>query len=415
VKLWAALAGLALCGCSLEPGTNGDSRCAPAQLDGGVLLRIDRTTESRTATDLMREVEAAGVTDPVAAVYEFSFMRNKPVFHFVVGRGVAEPQRLLDQGLRIFGGKLRPGGVVHPREDRGASFQCIDFDRMPGLVGRSAACAFSESGISGYGLRIDGGEIEDALKYTVQARRAYLQRAATRSCSDAVALAEQAEPRTDLESVAREIVADVAGYDCDLLAQHYEPDAAEFFRAQIDAELLDRSRDPVERVCFVLGTLEYPQAEDLAIEVVSQTPNRAVLHLRHDSTSGRWFSEERRSELVLSHETGEWKVDHRWALAQVQDLAVRLQLYSAASNLQSDASIKGRFEPGFASDSSRAGVVFVQSAGAYGCATVRSRSGAFFLARVETRGYTFARSDRPWSECPAKPLTRDWRDARAER
>lgn len=422
--LWA-LAALALCGCPVQPAAV-DSRCAPATLEDDLLLRIDRTTESRTALELMRELERIGLADPIAAVYEFSFARNKPVFHFVVGRGAAAPQALLDEGLRIFGGKLRHGGAAQPQQDGGSSFLCVDFDRRPGLVGRSAVCSFSDGSVSGYGVRIDGGEIKDTLGYTAAARRVHLKRRASLACSDASELAEQAQPRTDRDSVARDIVAAVAGYDCDLLAAHYEPEAAAFFRANIDADLLRGSPDSVERVCFVLGTLEYPQVEDLAIEVASETPQQAVLHLRDASRMGRLLDADKRSELVLSRSTGAWKLDHRWALGEVQDLAVRLDLYGAASNLHGYLNSTGsfsedaravtrmthlvtRFERGLASGSSPPGVIFAQGAGSYGCASARSRSGNFFLARVESNGYTFGRSRRPWSACPAEPLTGDWR------
>lgn len=423
--LCAALAGAAFCGCP-EQAADVDSRCAPPVLDAGTLLRIDRTTESRIATDLMRELEAKGLTDPVAAVYEFSFMRNKPVFHFAVGRGSAEPQALLDEALRIFGGKLRPGGAARPQWDGDASFVCVDFDRKPGLVGRSAACSFSDGSISGYGVRIDGGEIDDTLRYTAEARRVHQKRAASRACTDATELAAQSAPRTDRDSVARDIVAAVAGYDCDLLAAHYESGAEAFLRANIDASLLRGSPDPVERVCFVLGTLEYPQVEDLAIDVASETPKGAVLHLRDGSRSARIFGDAKRRELVLSLASGAWKLDHHWALGQVQDLSSWLDLYTQASNLHRFLAETGtftddaqavtqktptvaRFERGMAGEGSPSDVIYVQGAGGHACASARSRSGSFFLARVEPSGYTFGRSRRPWSECPAQPLTGDWR------
>src|SRR5206468_4355028 len=73
--------------------------CMPEGIDDGVLVRVDRRSEAEHALLLVQKLEAQGLRKPVAAVYEFSFMRNKPLFRFVLGNGAADRASLLDHAI----------------------------------------------------------------------------------------------------------------------------------------------------------------------------------------------------------------------------------------------------------------------------------------------------------------------------
>ena len=109
-----------------------DTLCAPAEIDR-VLERVDRTAESQRALALAHRLEERGLADPVAAVYEFRFMRNKPVFYFAVARGNADRSALLEEARETFQGTTRAGQAPEEQKVDGASFLCVDFDRGRGL------------------------------------------------------------------------------------------------------------------------------------------------------------------------------------------------------------------------------------------------------------------------------------------
>src|SRR5207249_10999504 len=89
-------------------------------------VRIERTAEAERALELADALAGFGLADPVVAIYEFSFMRDKPLFYFVAGRGHAEPRALLDDVLARFGGRVRAGVEPRERTSGGLSFRCVD-------------------------------------------------------------------------------------------------------------------------------------------------------------------------------------------------------------------------------------------------------------------------------------------------
>jgi hypothetical protein len=359
------------------------------------------------------------VRKPVAAVYEFSFMRNKPLFHFVLGSGAADRASLLDHAIATLEGTRRPDRQPAEQTKDGVVFLCVDFTRGRGLVGLSAACAFSDGGTAGYGVRTDGGDVSDTLKYTAEARRSYLSRAArwAEGCPDLQHLVERAKRSTDRDGIAREIVAAIHRYDCKTLAGYFQSGSEELFREQVTPVLRER-RDPGEWVCFVLGTLGYPQSETMRIKAVEEAADRTLLEVSERDA---------KAELALVREGSSWKLDREWAVHKVQNhrlkqdltlVASTVQQYGAGSGVFSDdpAEITRRthivtsFQPGLATRASNAGDVHLALGRdrSWACISARSRSGDFFLIRVDRESWGNARLQAPPDECPSRKLGSDW-------
>ena len=224
-------------------------------------------------------------------------------------------------------------------------------------------------------------------------------------------------------------MAAVHAYACGRLAGWYEAAAEEVFRREITPDLLLGTPDAVERVCFVLGTLPYPQSETMRIDIVSTSERRTVLHLSSPDVLSR-LAGDARTKLVLVREGETWRIDSEWALGEVYDLALRLRLTEESSQLQSYRRITGTFSAdaaevgritrgrvgflsGLATATSAAGALHVATVqNGRACVSARSRSGRYFLMRIDATGSLSAGgSDAPWRECPASPLTGDWKSA----
>jgi hypothetical protein len=402
-----------------------DDTCTPGEIDG-ILLRIDRRAESERALQLLTQLTDHDVAEPVAAVYEFHFARNKPTFYYVAGRGHVDCAGLLEEIVRVFGGAVRPAVTPVAHEHDGVTFLCLPFDRGRGLVALTAACVFDDGTLAGYGVRTDGGDVADTLAYTREARRAHLAHGPS-ACADRGRLEALAAPPTEVDGIAREIVAAVHAYACGRLADWYQAGAEEVFRREITPDLLLGTPDAVERVCFVLGTLPYPQSETMRIDVASTSERRTVLHLSAPDLLSR-LAGDARTKLVLVREGETWRIDGGWALGEVYDLALRMRMTEESSRLQSyrrmtgtfsaDAAEVGRvtggrvgFESGLATATSAAGGLHVATVrDERACVSARSRSGRYFLMRIDaTGGLSAGGSDAPWTECPASPLTGDWK------
>ncbi|MFN2545498.1 MAG: hypothetical protein ABR600_13160, partial [Actinomycetota bacterium] len=137
-----------------------------------------------------------------------------------------------------------------------------------------------------------------------------------------------------LVQTARDVVAMIGGYNCELLPGYLPSGAYDFFRTSIPDALMDGMDDPMERVCFVLGVIQhYPRSETMDVRTETMTPSRADLIL----LDGRV-----RAEMRFVRDGGGWKLDQGWALNQVQDLAVEqaLRLFAIAEDGFSSSSGK---------------------------------------------------------------------------
>jgi hypothetical protein len=416
----AALAALAALACTWPAA--GERSCAPEEIDTGTLVRIDRTAEAERALELDQALAAFGLADPVAAIYEFDFIRDKPVFYFVAGRGRAEPRAILDDVLRRFGGRVRDGVEPRERSTAGASFLCVPFDRGRGMVAISGGCAFADERFSGYVVRTDGGDDDDALQYGAEARQFHRERAgATAACPDHAKVVRRAAPPGDRDAVAREIVAAVRGWDCHRLAPLAPAGTPAFFEERVGRDIRDPQHSAIEQVCFALGTLEYPRSERMRIGVEWEREGSVRLSLRGGLL-------DRPAPLHLVREGEVWRLDRDWALRVTQDLWTRRALMGAASTLQSyvlrtkrfgddpkevirRTSIVADFAPGMAGATSPPDRlhVLISPGGETACVSARSRSGAILVVREEKSGeMSYGRFETPPADCPAHELDGRW-------
>jgi len=224
-----------------------------------------------------------------------------------------------------------------------------------------------------------------------------------------------------LVQTARDVVALLGGYNCDLLPRYLPAGAAELFAANLGPDLMDGMNDPVERVCFVLGVIDdYPASETMDVRAAVLTAARADLILVGDG---------RRADLRLVRADGRWVIDARWALGQVQDLAVLQSLRefamaqdgfyavgpkrftASAAELTAATHSVVSFTPGVASVTSSPMWVFAslgpdaQSV----CGSSRSLSGEVFMIRQAASGTTsYARGASVPPSCPAGRLAGSW-------
>ena len=416
---------LAAAGCSsggwLPAGRKG-RLCTPDEIDDGTLVRVERTAEAERALQLADALAGLGLTDPVVATYEFAFMRDKPLFYFVAGRGHAEPRALLDDVLERFGGRVRAGVEPRERSSGGMFFRCVPFDRGRGMVAISGVCAFADGGFSGYAVRTDGGNDDDALKYGAEARRFYRERSGSlAACPDRAALAARAAAPADRDAVAREAVAAVRGWKCARLEPVFPPGTMEFFEERVAREIRDPQHSALEQVCFALGNLGYPRSETMRIRVEWEREGRVRLVLK-----GGLLDDP--APLQLVREADGWRVDRDWALRVTQDLWTRRAVLAAAMNLQTYFAATRRFTddgeevtrrtkvvadfaPGIAAATSPSDRIHVAVApdGRAACASARSRSGAILMIRVAgAADVSYGRFETPPTECPATKLDGRW-------
>jgi hypothetical protein len=222
-----------------------------------------------------------------------------------------------------------------------------------------------------------------------------------------------------LEQTARDIVAMVKGYNCDLLPQYLPSGAVERLSVDIDAPLLGGMGDPIERLCFVLGRAGYPRSETMDVAARVETEERALLVLSGNGSGP--------TELWVVRATTGWKIDPTWALKRVQDFAAQVDLlnfgslqewyYSVRKTFTDDAgsmrevtSMIVEFSVGMARSWSAEGTVFAAlgSGGQSVCGSTRSRSGELFMLRASPRGATFARGSSLPSSCPDGRLDSSW-------
>jgi hypothetical protein len=408
-----------MCAACLDGGGSSPKTCMPDDI-GQVLVRIERRDESRQALDLVERFDALGGKGAIAAIYEFYMFRNKPAFYFASAPGSLPREVLLGDALAALRGDA-PQKEARELQSDGVAFLCRDFTRGRGLIGLSAACAWSDATSSGYGVRIEGGDIQETLRYTAEARRVSLQRAGS-GCHDAARLRQIANTPPTLENAVRDIVAAIKGYDCDVLASHYASGAEALFRANIHPDrIVSGMTDPLERVCFALGTLGYPQSETMKVRTISETETQARLKL----VAGGPLEDEE-AELWLAKEGSEWKLDAKWSLAQVYNHVARLRILGEASNVHGHLMRTRRFlddketiasaahavasvSPGLAGDSAGPEEAYIKVGGSgYACVSLRSESGEFFLMRIDNEGTTRARLAKAPTECPANRLGNRW-------
>lgn len=223
----------------------------------------------------------------------------------------------------------------------------------------------------------------------------------------------------ELEQAARDLVALVGGYNCELLPGFLAPEAEALFRSQIDEALMDGMvADPLERVCFVLGVVQdYPSSTTMTVRVMAERGDRVELQLTDGSVE---------AELPMLRTGGGWKLDHAWALKQVQDLVVHQALRLFAINQDGFYYAGGdRFTlvpeeiteaTNIVPDPFGRGIATVHSPpmavyAALGpgersvCGSSVSRSGELFMIRQDGSGASsYARGTSLPGDCPDKPL-----------
>jgi hypothetical protein len=224
-----------------------------------------------------------------------------------------------------------------------------------------------------------------------------------------------------LVQMARDIVAMIGGYNCELLSGYLPLGADDFFRTTIPEALMDGMHDPTERVCFVLGVIQhYPRSETMDVRARTLTESRADLILLGGT---------KRAELQFLREGDRWKLDHEWALKQVQDLAVEqaLRLFAiaedgfyysngkrftdSASELTERTHTVIQFVPGIASPDAPPMLVYgaLSPTGRAVCGSSRSISGELFMIRQAADGSTsYTRGTSLPAGCAAQPLATSW-------
>jgi hypothetical protein len=235
----------------------------------------------------------------------------------------------------------------------------------------------------------------------------------------ACAPGQPGEPVEDeaLQRTARDVVAMLGAYNCGLLPGYLASGGESFLRASIGPDLMDSMADPIERVCFVLGVIQrYPYSETMEVRAETLTASGADLIFLGDG---------RRAEMSFLREGGAWKLDHEWALKQVQDLVVLQNLRSFALGqnqhsgrftvdpgaLAAGASTIGEFGLGIATAKSEPLVVYAELGpdAQSVCGSSLSRSGELFMIRAAANGSaSYARGVALPSSCPARPLDRAW-------
>lgn len=220
---------------------------------------------------------------------------------------------------------------------------------------------------------------------------------------------------------ARDLVALLGGYNCGLLPSYLPAGAPEFFRANLGPVLMDRMKDPVERVCFVLGVIQrYPRSEIMDVRAGTLTDTRADLILLGDGEE---------AELRFVREAGGWKLDREWALAQVQDLAVEQALRSFAitqdqfyyygdkrfTDDQQEVTARTHTVSQFGRGIAVAGGLPMVVYGALGpnaqsvCGSALSLSGELFMIRQAADGATsYERGPSLPALCPAVAMKESW-------
>jgi hypothetical protein len=153
----------------------------PTQLDGGVMIQVDRTAENDLAATMAKALKDMGFEETVAGVYEYDFLPDKPVYFLAAGRGRAgDKQALMDQALSLLGGE---NGTTEPpaeMEFEGVTFLCAPYSHTGvlgtvgtgGLASISAVCTWSDETGGGFAVWVAGPSVEDTLKRTAEARKA---------------------------------------------------------------------------------------------------------------------------------------------------------------------------------------------------------------------------------------------------
>jgi hypothetical protein len=225
----------------------------------------------------------------------------------------------------------------------------------------------------------------------------------------------------ELVQTARDIVALVGGYNCELLPGYLPSGSAAFFHANIGPGLMDGMDDPVERVCFVLGVVQdYPRSETMEVRAETLTEDGADLLLLGNG---------RRAELRLVRDRHRWLIDQGWALEQVQNLGVYQALRSFAiaqdqfyyygpkrftdnyQELSAQTHTALEFFQGIAEEGSQPMVLY----GVFGpnaqsvCGSSRSLSGELFMIRAAADGSaSYARGASLPARCPGSALRPSW-------
>jgi hypothetical protein len=224
-----------------------------------------------------------------------------------------------------------------------------------------------------------------------------------------------------LEKTARDVVAMLGGYNCELLPRYLASGADAFLRGSIGPELMDTMDDPIERVCFVLGVVQdYPRSETMEVRAETRTATRADLILLGGGSE---------AEMRFLREGKAWKLDHEWALKQVQDLAVHQALRLFAITEDQFYYYGGRrftANPQELTDATRTVTSFAQGVAtpavtplavfaALGpnaqsvCGSSLSPSGELFMVRAAGDGSSsYARGSVLPASCPSRPLQNAW-------
>ena len=163
---------------TLAACSTGGGFAAPASLDTGTYVVIDRTVENELMAEAVVTLEGLGLTEAFGAAYEF--LEYKPQFFLGAGKGSVDRQAMMDAALPHFGGAAGPSEAPREVARAGATFLCAPYSHtgVPGTEGTgglasiSAVCTWSDGETSGFGVGVAGPAVGDVLKMTAEARAA---------------------------------------------------------------------------------------------------------------------------------------------------------------------------------------------------------------------------------------------------
>lgn len=380
---------------SMTPGDSlhdYDDLCAPKYVYLNDYVRVERTNEIRRAVELGERLRSQGLTAPAVAVYDFQVFPDKPVLFSVIGKGAASREALLEQALKDFDGTRREEQTEREFERDGARLLCTDFNRGRGMVSMSVACSFSQDGAAGYFVRLAGASLPMDVAPIGAAYKSFVTRAREKrwKCPDLAQYAKTLSKPETPESAKRDALAAIRSGRVSNLMEFFPPDSDQFFRQNIDDDLLDNARPGVPRRkgARAAGPLD-----------------RVVLVLGQEET---------RRKLTFIERDGRWFIDPDWALKEVQDFKARQMLNWSALELNGGSfqadSVAKRFSPGIATINLPYYEMFaLPSADSRAvCLSMCSRSMELFMVRVDGKTHTYARGSEIPADCPTTALKKHW-------
>jgi hypothetical protein len=157
----------------------GGGFAAPDLLDGGGLVKVDRTVENDLMTQAAGTLRRLGLRDTLGAAYDYDVIPYKPVFFLGAGHGEADRQELMNEALPHFGGEQGPIEAPADYNFDGTTFLCAPYSHtgVPGTEGTgglasiAAVCTWSDGELAGFGIGVAGVDVQQVLGWSAEARR----------------------------------------------------------------------------------------------------------------------------------------------------------------------------------------------------------------------------------------------------